>query len=310
MSLRTSLNAADFEPSALEGDKAEASQASNQNPQPQEPNQSQGGQPQHEPAIPYPRFQEVTHENQALRAKIQEYERQKAQAQQYNQAPSPISGMQGNPYVPQPQQQLNAQEQQQFDSFKAQLKDPNKAKEWQAKIAKEGPQALHDFVDAVIRESGSQLLGQYIRPILEKVSMLEGDYVSNTINQYVASVNDPEFPAYRHLFENTIRQVAPNYNVRDPQVLDTVRYWAQAQYRAQYGNPPQGQQVPQPNTFQQPQYQQQQPPISERPGNSFGFSNQGTTQNKYAAIDAQLAQRLGIDVAEIQANRARTVRGG
>lgn len=305
MSLRTSLNAADFETSALEGDKTEASQAPTQNQQHQEPTQAQGEQRQHEPAIPYPRFQEVTHENQALRAKIQEYEQQKAQAQQYNQAPPPISGMQGNPNVQPPQQQLNAHEQQQLDNFKAQLSDPNKAKEWQAKIAKEGPQALYNFVDEVIRESGSQLLGQYIQPLLQKISMLEGDYVSNTINQYVATVNDPEFPAYRHLFENTIRQVAPNYNVRDPQVLDTVRYWAQAQYRAQYGNPPQGQQVPQPNTFQQ-----QQPPVSERPGNSFGFSNQGTPQNKYAAIDAQLAQRLGIDVAEIQANRARTVRGG
>lgn len=310
MSLKTALNASDFEAPALNEHKSEASQAPAQSQSGQAPNQTpsqaQEPQKQNEPAIPYPRFQEVTHENQALRAQVQEYQQRIAQAQQQNQMTAPISGMQGNPNLPKPNQQLNAQDQQHLSNFREQLQDPNKVKEWQSRIAKEGPIALQEFVDQVVRDTGSQLLGDYIQPLLQKVALLEGDYVSNSLNQYASNVTDPEFPAYRHLFEQAIRQVAPHYNIKDPQVLDTVRNFAAAQYRTQYGHAPQvpqGQQVPQPNTFQQP-------PVSERPGNSFGFPAQGSTQNKYAAIDTQLAQRMGLDPALIQANRARTVRGG
>lgn len=305
MSLRTSLNASDFDAPALTEPQPNASQAPAQNPSGQNPGQAQPST-QNEAAIPYPRFQEVTHENQALRARIQEYEQRTSQAQQQNQAVAPLSGMQGNPNAPVPQQGLNPQEQQQLSNFRAQLQDPSKVKDWQNRIAKEGPVALQEFVDQVVRDTGSQLLGDYIQPLLQKVALLEGDYVSNSLNQYATNVNDPEFPAYRHLFEQAIRQVAPHYNIRDPQVLDTVRNFAAAQYRTQYGQAPQfpqGQQVPQQPTFPQP-------PVSERPGNAFGFSPQGPAQNRYAAVDAQLAQRMNLDPALIQASRARTVRGG
>lgn len=311
-SLKTSLNASDFEAPALNNESSEGPQAPDQNQQHQEP--SRESKP-HEESIPYQRFQEVTHENQSLRQQIAEYQQRIQQSQQYQQQQSQLSlgGMQA-PQQPQQQgQPLTAQQQAVVDNFRKELEDPEKSKEWQRRIAKEGPKALGEFVERAIVESGGRMLEEYLRPLAEKISLIEGDYISNTVNQYASNVNDPEFPAYRHLFEQAVRTVAPKHNVRDPQTLDTIRYWAQAQYRAQYGNAPQQPQhynQSQPSPYGQPPQQFQQPPVSERPGNPYGFSPQAPTQDKFANIDAQLAERFGLDVDAVRATRARTVRGG
>lgn len=261
-------------------------------------NQTQPQTQQNQPAIPYPRFQEVTHENQALRNQVQEYQQRLQQVQQQQQAPSHgISGMQ------QPQQQLSQEAQRQVDSFRDRLRDPKVAKEWQRRIATEGPEALTDFVETVLTERGGQMLEDALRPIVAELMNVRGDAIGNAIQQYTSTVNDPEFPAYRHLFEQAVRHVAPSNSVdlRNPQTLDTIRYWAQAQYRAQYGQAPQNQQAGglQGNTFQ--------PPVSERPGSPYGLPSQGAP-NRFAQIDADLASKFGLDVNDIQAVRARTVR--
>lgn len=294
MSLKTSLNAGDFEPTALKESSVE-SQAPNQDTPVQDT--STGGQ--HQPTIPYPRFQEVTHENQSLRQQVQQYEARLAQVQAQQMQPQiSLSGQQAPQQFQNPQQQLTAQQQQAVDSFRERLNDPAVAKEWQTRIAKEGPRALGEFVDSAIRDVGANLLNEHLRPILEKVQRFEADYVGNTVERYAQQVNDPEFAAYRHLFENGLRQVAPNNDIRNPQVLDMVRYWAQTQYRSQWQQ--------QPSLYPQQNFQ---PPVTERPGANYpGFQQAPQGGNRFASTDQSLAQKFGLDPAAIEAARNNMVR--
>lgn len=303
MSLRTSLNADDFQGASTQEqtDSPPAQETASVQPQaPTPPPAEQGGQqtqaPAHEPAIPYERFREVTHENQDLRRQVQEYQQRVQQAQQYDQSHG-ISGMQA------PQQtQLTPTQQQQVDEFRAKLDDPKVAKEWQRRIATEGPNALYDFVEQTILERGNAMLQETLQPIVSEIMALRGDAVDSVVQQYSANIQDPEFPAYRHLFEQSVRNIAPRLgaNIRNQQALDTIRFWAQAQYRSQYGQQPQGGLggLPQ-QTFQ--------PPLSERPGSPYGLPTQGAT-DRFTQVDNNLAERFGLSAEDIQAARNRTVR--
>lgn len=302
MSLRTSLTPGQPAQALNSEEATPAPQGQTDSQTPSEaPATEQGGQNQTQPqqSIPYQRFQEVTHENQSLRQQVQEYQQRIQQVQQQQQAPSHgISGMQ----APQ-QQNLSPEAQQQVAEFRSKLDDPKVAKDWQRRIATEGPNALYDFVEHALEERGGQMLQEALRPIVAELMNVRGDYVSNAVQQYASNVNDPEFPAYRHLFEEAVRNVAPNLgaNLRNPQALDTIRYWAQAQYRAQHGQPQQQQQAGlQPNTFQ--------PPVSERPGSPYGLPAQGSP-NKFADVDSMLANKFGLSAEDIQKSRSNMVRG-
>src|SRR5699024_7881318 len=163
MSLKTSLTPG-FSEEALNPettDSPSAQESAGSQAQDQTPNAEQGSQQQNEPAIPYPRFQEVAHENQTLRQQVQEYQNRLQQVQTQHQAPSHgLSGMQ------QPQQQISQETQQQINEFRARLDDPKVAKEWQRRIATEGPNALYEFVEQTITERGNEMLQEALRPIV------------------------------------------------------------------------------------------------------------------------------------------------
>lgn len=289
MSLKTSLNQEHFQPPALEDNEGSQPVEEGVGVQGQQPQQQQQ---QHEENVPYNRFQEVVHNNQQMQRQIQQYETRMQQLQSQQAAPQQgLGGMQHNTA---PQQQQQQQQQSLIDT----LKTPEERRHWQNRIAKEGPAAMVELTNRVIEEQGGRMLQEAVGPILQRLAMIEGANVNNVISQYSNSVQDPEFQSYRPLFEGLVRQAGQNnFDITNPQTLDTIRNFASAQYRTQYGSQ---------QNYQAPPA----PPITERPQGSQGFNRpqQGFAGGAFSTQDSDFAARFGLEPAAILAARQRTVR--